>query len=193
MKAGGGAPKGSAFERSVCKDLSLWITYGERDDIFWRTAMSGGRATIGLRAGNVRGAQAGDIGAIDPIGLGLLRHFVVEAKFRKNIQLHKFITNNEGLLAVWWKKHTDECMQHGRLPFMVVKQNRMRALLLLSWRGIFKFEIHRKNHHILLAEACLDPINRDLLKNMVYIINYAGFLDSVAPIKNSRPVWGGRK
>ncbi len=28
-----GGPKGSAFERQICKDLGKWWTKGERDDV----------------------------------------------------------------------------------------------------------------------------------------------------------------
>jgi len=37
--------KGSSFEREICTILSKWWTNNERDDVFWRTAGSGARAT----------------------------------------------------------------------------------------------------------------------------------------------------
>ena len=37
MRSGGGKQKGSAFEREICKKLSLWFTENERDDIFFRS------------------------------------------------------------------------------------------------------------------------------------------------------------
>ena len=49
MRKGGGKEKGSSFERLVCKRMSMWLSKGERDDLFWRSAMSGGRATVQLR------------------------------------------------------------------------------------------------------------------------------------------------
>lgn len=45
--------KGSVFEREICKALGRWWTDGERDDIFWRTAGSGARATCRLERGKV--------------------------------------------------------------------------------------------------------------------------------------------
>ena len=41
------AYKGSEFEREMCKCLSLWWTDSKRDDVFWRSAQSGGRAPRG--------------------------------------------------------------------------------------------------------------------------------------------------
>src|SRR5215216_6431446 len=44
------AGKGPQWEREVCRALSLWVTNGERVDVFWRSAMSGGRATVHNRS-----------------------------------------------------------------------------------------------------------------------------------------------
>src|SRR5690348_956214 len=75
-----GKNKGSSFERGLCKTLSLWWTSGERDDIFWRTSNSGGRATFRNRRNNKTTIHCGDICAIDPLGESLLRLVVIEAK-----------------------------------------------------------------------------------------------------------------
>ena len=58
--------KGAEFERKICKQLSRWID-SNREDLFWRSAMSGGRATLKSNKGEVSG-QAGDITSIDKIG-----------------------------------------------------------------------------------------------------------------------------
>ena len=70
-----GKLKGGAFEREICVKLSKWVSYGERDDLFWRSAMSGGRQTVGFKKGINRKNQAGDITAIDPIGQKLIDSF----------------------------------------------------------------------------------------------------------------------
>lgn len=72
--------KGSGFEREFSKQLSLWWTHGERDDVFWRSQNSGGRATIRKSAGRSTFMQAGDIAAIDPDGLPLLKAITFELK-----------------------------------------------------------------------------------------------------------------
>lgn len=43
--------KGSGFERELAKTLSLWISSGKTDDIFWRSSASGGRATQRAKVG----------------------------------------------------------------------------------------------------------------------------------------------
>ena len=62
------ASKGSAFEREISKSLSLWYTEGERDDIFWRSSQSGGRATTRAKKGKKTAASYGDITALDNRG-----------------------------------------------------------------------------------------------------------------------------
>lgn len=74
------ARKGGDFEREFCTLLSSWWTGGEDTSCFWRTAMSGGRATVRRRKGlNTRG-HAGDICATDDCGLPLTRAITFELK-----------------------------------------------------------------------------------------------------------------
>jgi len=81
MRAGGGSRKGSAFERLICRVLSCWWTGDEsRDDVFWRSSQSGGRATERAKKGKKTFGSYGDIAAVDPIGLPLLKYFTIELK-----------------------------------------------------------------------------------------------------------------
>jgi hypothetical protein len=72
--------KGSNFERQTCKELSRWWTNGKRDDVFWRSQTSGGRATQRLKSGKTTYGSYGDIAAVDPIGAPLLEMFTIELK-----------------------------------------------------------------------------------------------------------------
>lgn len=72
--------KGSDFEREICKRLSKWWTKGERDDVFWRTSQSGGRATQRNKKGQSTHGSYGDIAAVDPIGAPLIKMFTIELK-----------------------------------------------------------------------------------------------------------------
>ncbi len=75
-----GSGKGSAFERSICKQLSAWWTHGERDDVFWRSQASGARATVRSRKQQSTQGQYGDIAATDPIGHALIARITFELK-----------------------------------------------------------------------------------------------------------------
>lgn len=74
------AKKGSAFERHVCKQLSRWWSNGKRDDIFWRSSQSGGRATQRAKKGQRTFGSYGDVAAVDPCGQPLLNVFTIELK-----------------------------------------------------------------------------------------------------------------
>jgi len=72
--------KGNAFERRICKELSLWWTKGENDNVFWRTSNSGGRATVRRKSKKKAAIGSGDIEAIDPVGKDLIDIFTFELK-----------------------------------------------------------------------------------------------------------------
>lgn len=79
----GKAAKGGDFEREICKKLSLWWTGNleiPRDDIFWRSSQSGGRATQRAKSGKTTYGSYGDIAAVDPIGTPLIKMFTIELK-----------------------------------------------------------------------------------------------------------------
>jgi len=78
------ANKGIVFERKFCKDLSLWWTQGVRDDVFWRTAGSGSRATQRHIHGKQTHGAHGDVCAVDPIGGQLTELFTIELKRGKH-------------------------------------------------------------------------------------------------------------
>lgn len=72
--------KGSEYERQVCKQLSQWWTASAREDVFWRSSNSGGRATVRGRKGKGTFGSYGDIAAVDPIGQMLLEVVTIELK-----------------------------------------------------------------------------------------------------------------
>jgi len=80
MKAGGGKRKGGNFENKMCKELSLWFSSGERDDLFTRTASSGGRFTLRKKTNKDTANQEGDITATTSEGLLLVNACCLEMK-----------------------------------------------------------------------------------------------------------------
>jgi hypothetical protein len=131
MKAGGSGPKGGAFERLVCKRLSLYVTKGRRDDVFWRTAMSGGRATVQWqRHGIVNKSQIGDITAIAPEGQSWIERFLFECKHRDDLKFASLITSCSGLLADWWLDAEKKAQRAGKQPVVIARQNRYPIILL---------------------------------------------------------------
>lgn len=74
------ANKGGPFERAFAKELSLWWSHGEDDDLCWRTAGSGGRSTVRARKGKKTAGHCGDLGATDHTMLPFFRLITVELK-----------------------------------------------------------------------------------------------------------------
>lgn len=130
MRPGGSKQKGSAFEREVCKQLSRWVSHGKREDLFWRSAMSGGRATVAGRRGKSLASQAGDISSVDKAGHVLTADLYFETKHVKDIALDKFIVTGSGPLANFWKIAQREAAAYDKSPVIIVRQNRFPTLLL---------------------------------------------------------------
>jgi hypothetical protein len=135
MRAGGGKAKGAEFERDVCRKLSLWVSNGRHDDVFWRSAMSGGRATLAQKVGKRRSAQDGDISAIRNEGHSLCELFNIECKFYKNLNLLGMFSELKTRgVNEFWTVLNRKCGLH-KLPMLIAKQNRMEEIVVLSQRG----------------------------------------------------------
>lgn len=126
-----GKAKGGSFEREICVSLSKWISNGERIDLLWRSAMSGGRATV--KRGQVR--QAGDICAVAPEGHCLTDQFYIECKSYKDLSLDCLV-KSKGTLIDFWQEAVKESMLHKKLPMLIYKQNRAPIVVCLSQHGV---------------------------------------------------------
>jgi hypothetical protein len=80
MTAKSRSAKGSAFERGICTQLSLWWSGGDSDDLFYRTPGSGARATSRAKKAKVTQNQHGDVLATGEEGKTLLSLFQFELK-----------------------------------------------------------------------------------------------------------------
>lgn len=143
MRPGGGKTKGAEFERQVCKTLSLWVSNGERQDIFWRSAMSGGRATVAAKRGIKLSTQAGDISAIDPLGNKLIDNFIVECKYHRNIKLETLFTGRKGGIYEFWETLSALASKHSKKPMLIFKQNGMEPQVMMDWEFTDLIQINR--------------------------------------------------
>lgn len=127
--------KGGLFERRVCRDLSLWISAGTDGDLFWRSASSGGRATV--RGGDTLAHAAGDVAAVKPGGFPLTTKFFVECKHYKTLQLHLYMVHKPNVLGKFFDVARIAAAKYHRSPLLIAKQNRLPALIMMSpksWR-----------------------------------------------------------
>lgn len=134
-KGGKGKRKGGGFERKVCNLLSRSIDPDSDETLFWRSAMSGGRATIRNRTGKKDDNQAGDITCIHEKGAWLTNAFAIECKFYANLNIQSSIISNKGKLIKFWKQAVEQAKRHGKQPLLIAKENNTPTLMLTNQRG----------------------------------------------------------
>lgn len=142
MRKGGGKQKGSQFERNVCVQLSLWISNGTQEDVFWRSALSGGRSTVAAAKGKSLAQQAGDISAVSRVGAPFIETFYVECKFYRDLKFHGLMTGT-GQLATFWDTAKAEAKRYEKLPFLIAKQNQLPVIACLSHSGLETLKIYQ--------------------------------------------------
>ena len=176
MKQGGGKQKGGQFERDVCKMLSLWVSDRTNDDLFWRSAMSGGRATVRAQKGKSTASGHGDITAVTPGGNSLTNHFVIECKTYKTLGLGAYVYN-QGPLGAIWKKLQNEADAVKKLPMLVMKENRKPILVGLQRpvTSYYPLVSYWDNLEIYYLEVLLS-------------INFPSFINEMTEVNNEKKV-----
>lgn len=164
-----GKVKGGNYEREISKNLSLWLSGGENDDLFWRTQNSGGRYTTRYKKKLTLEGQSGDIASVrGNISNEFLKTFCVEIKFYKDINIWGFITKAKDGVLDFWKQAYEQSKQAGREPILIVKQNYKPALLISN-------KIFNK---ILIKNFKLKPeLEVNLLRQKIFIWKLEDILD----------------
>jgi hypothetical protein len=160
MRPGGGKAKGAAFERQICKQLSLWMSHNKREDLFWRSAMSGGRATLLTKQGRCASAQEGDISAIHNQGMPLTALFVIECKRVRDLNVASSLFLRVGLYRTFWLEVQGKAERSGKLPMLVWQQNRWPPYVSLSHLGADVFFPALPRQAALFEDALLVPLAR---------------------------------
>jgi hypothetical protein len=135
--------KGGKFERDICKALSHWVSNHKRDDLFWRSAMSGGRSTVAAKSGKKLNAQCGDITSVDPMGNSLTDWCYFECKHLRKCSLDDLVKRNYGkgsLLAIWHKTRHEALRYDDRNPVLIFRQNLWPTVLCTDGTGIDFFD-----------------------------------------------------
>jgi hypothetical protein len=129
--------KGSQYERDTCTQLSLWWSENKNDSIFWRTSMSGGRATTRAKQGKKTAFAYGDVTFTDPIGKPFISKCLLELKrgYTKDISILDFLDKNKGepLLLKWWNKAEKERRLANRKYILIIfRRDRHKSCVLLK-------------------------------------------------------------
>lgn len=138
--SGGRGPKqkGAVWEIAVCRLLALWVSEGKRDDLYWRSAMSGGRATKRFDVLGARQHVSGDICAVDPLGASLTDHYHIECKHLASLDLTALFLRDKGSLATAWTRCIKQAVDHGKQPMLIAKQNLYQPVIVVPiGHGLF--------------------------------------------------------
>lgn len=131
-----GKGKGGQYERDVCKRLSLWVSKMRRQDCFWRSAMSGGRARIRFGSAQDMRAQCGDITATHQLGNLLCKVFVLECKFYADLDVDLLVWGHQGKISRFWNETLIDAKDFSRLPLMICRQNRQTDIVCVNSKGL---------------------------------------------------------
>lgn len=184
--------KGGEGERETSKEFSYWWTHGNRDDIFWRTSQSGGRATERAKKKKLTAYSYGDITFIDPIGKPLIdlwlienkvgytvTHKVVKSKKTGKISVQQkkggivvldfvdAVSQKPPLLMQWWTKAEQERILAGRKYSIIIFKRTYKLKCIMMEKRLFD--------RIVKHEGAWDPSTQGALlqlklDNFIFII-----------------------
>jgi hypothetical protein len=158
MKPGGSKAKGNQMENRIAKELSLWLTANDRQDVLERSPASGAKFTIHQKRNRDYGNIAGDLIAVSVQGQPLIDRFVIEIKHRDsdgiNISNLIYQTATDGLVD-FWRKLLKECEQTSKLPMLVFRQNNRPIMIMLCQAGAELFEFKKAAHCVFRLDAKL--------------------------------------
>jgi hypothetical protein len=144
-KRGGGQKKGRSFEKQIAKELSLWWTDGERDDVFYCTAGSGSRFTARKKQGKDTANSCGDIGLTDPIGQSLLDFFSIEIKrgYSNELDILSIVDseNKNHKLLDWVEKAEKEITEANRPEFLIILKRDFKNIAVAFRPNLIKLKL----------------------------------------------------
>jgi hypothetical protein len=138
-----GKLKGNNYERKISKILSLWISEGTYDDLFWRTQGSGGRHTRRYKNNLTLEGQAGDVASTrSGISEKFLKKICVEIKFYKDINIWALITKSKDGILDFWNQTNRKAMDVNKIPVLIVKENYKPALFVSNNNNLYNIFIN---------------------------------------------------
>jgi len=183
--------KGSVFEREICKQLSLWLTEGKRDDVFWRTACSGGRATNRAKGNKKTSGGYGDITFLNPAGESLLKLFCFELKcgYSKQKSKGKVISvlsyidcfgKGKTILELFWEQAIESTEQAGaHFPIVIFKRDLHKVCVMVPKSFLYVAERCFGDHKLSNIQVVFP--DRPPAYRTVVICTFESFLDFVNP------------
>lgn len=121
----------------MARRLSLWLSGGVADDLLWRSAMSGGRATLQFKRDNkLNRRQSGDLSAIGQGAYEFCEQTYIECKHYRDLQIDRSLLCCTGQLYHFWQKTVVEARRYDKRPLLIARQNRYPTLAITD-TGMF--------------------------------------------------------
>lgn len=142
--------KGNSFERQIAKQLSLFLSKGERDDLVWRNTSSGARFTNRFKKGMQTENQSGDISYTHELSIPFFTKFNVECKAYQDIKLWSIIeqTSKSDDLFNFLKQTIRDAEASNKSPILIAKQNNKKVLIFIEK----KYADYLKINYLLLVQ-----------------------------------------
>ena len=175
--------KGSAFERAIAKQLSLWWTHGERSDIFYRSASSGARATNAHRNGGAIANAEGDIVYSDAIGKPFTDFFCIELKTGYgDWSVMDLLESNQKVTQFekFWEQVSESALHCKAFPLLIYRKDRKNIIVgfdFEAWRQIYN---HKEASQALVDAPHID-LNIPYRLGRVYLYKLEDFLEAMKP------------
>lgn len=169
-----GKAKGSEFERSICKRLSLWLTGKEKPVVFWRSPASGGLGTI-KTAENV----SGDIVSISDVSKWVCEKFSIECKNGyPSADLFKHIKNNikNDEIEQFWEQCIRDSRTENKHGILVFKKKGNQPIIGIEksvYGQLIEMSIDLNKCIILHYDNDLPPL---------VLLDFDDFLNKVKPL-----------
>ena len=132
--------KGGQFERSVCKELSLWYSRGKDDNVFYRSQASGARATVRRKVGKEAKGHSGDIACTAEEGHNLIKSVFFELKRGySDLSLQDLIDKPDGKHGTkgcnwhdWIEKASRQAKEAGINTWAIVARKDQRRSIIVA-------------------------------------------------------------
>ena len=177
--------KGSAFERDVCRVLSLWWTHNERDDVFWRTSGSGARAKTRSKKEQQTFGQYGDVQATDPIGQPLIDLCTIELKRGySNVDLTYILDKPENAKQQTYESFieqvkTDYHNAKSKTWMLITKRDRRNTLVTIPFK--FARQLSISKVALCTPKMFLSVKNEKGLTETYFVTDFSLFLNVISP------------
>jgi hypothetical protein len=163
--------KGNTYERTVGRQLSLWLTHGEKSSIFSRNVLSGGVYTQTAKRGGETNLP-GDLAAAHPLAFNFLMYFCVEVKHNNLLALDVYLLDQKktSFINKVVTKIAEQAYDSGLHWMFIGKQDRRPAFVLMD----------EPAGKALLAAAKV-PLLCHIIAGTVYMVSLASMLEIVDP------------